>query len=102
MHTAYVSNCASVGSDEPEELDPAGTLDWVVVVLPLARLATTLRADPPPQPVTRKLKAATTARMPTSRAVALVTSPVSTPGNTASDAYLGLDGTTVGCASVRQ
>jgi hypothetical protein len=33
MHIAYFSNCASVGPDEAEELEPAAALDRVVVVL---------------------------------------------------------------------
>lgn len=77
MQTAYFSNCASVGSDWLDELEPAGALDWVVVVVPLARLATPLCADPPPQPTTRRLKAVTTARTPKSRAVPFLISRVS-------------------------
>ncbi len=77
MHSAYFSNCASVGPDWPEELEPAGALGWVVVVLALPRLATPLCAGPPPQAVTRKLKAASTARTATGRVVALVTCLVS-------------------------
>jgi hypothetical protein len=42
MHPAYFSNCTSVGPDELEELEPAGALDWVVVVL----------ACPPTEPPT--------------------------------------------------
>ena len=73
MHSAYFSSCASVGPDWPEELEPAAALGWVVVVLALPRLATPLCAGPPPQAVTRKLKAASTARTATGRVVALVT-----------------------------
>jgi hypothetical protein len=44
MHLAYFSNCASVGPDEPERLEAAAALDWVVVVLALPGLATPLCA----------------------------------------------------------
>jgi hypothetical protein len=59
MHWAYFSSCASVGPDWPEELEPAEALDRVVVVDPI--LATP-EGVVPPQAVTRRLKAASTAR----------------------------------------
>ena len=72
MHTAYLSNCASVGPDEPEELEreelePEGALGLVVAVLVLPSLATALCAGVAPQAATRKLKDASTAAMTTGR-----------------------------------
>jgi hypothetical protein len=77
MHSAYFSNCASVGPDWPEDPDPAAAFDWAVVVLGLRRLATPLWAGPPPQADTEKLKAANTARKPADRVIAMVTCQVS-------------------------
>ncbi len=82
MHTAYLSNCASVGPDEPEELEreelePEGALGLVVAVLVLPSLATALCAGVAPQAATRKLKDASTAAMTTGRVVSSVTRIVS-------------------------
>jgi hypothetical protein len=77
MHPVYSSNCASVGPDEPEEFEPAGGLDWLVVVLALPRLATPLCAGPPPQAVAKRLSAASVARRATGEVFLLVTCLVS-------------------------